>query len=257
LCQTCGHPKEQSDKNACNSCLEIIRNINNARKLQWKEQGLCCKCGGNLDERTHDSLTTGWYLCAKCLDHAKDKRFTDKQVVINYYGGQCNCCEETCIDLLTLDHIDNNGNEHRKQLYGDSRKSIPYDWYIKNSFPKDFQLLCFNCNSGKYLNGGLCPHKTIECYKNKSYQSKLETITHYGGKCTCCGETKLHFLTIDHKNNDGADHRRKLGDPHFGGIKIYRWLKKNSYPKEFQILCFNCNLGKYYNNGICPHTLLA
>ncbi len=24
-------------------------------------------------------------------------------------------------------------------------------------------------------------------------------------------------------------------------------------PEGFQVLCWNCNLGKYYNGGVCPH----
>ena len=34
---------------------------------------------------------------------------------------------------------------------------------------------------------------------------------------------------------------------------IYSWLIRNNYPEGFQVLCYNCNLGKAHNNGICPH----
>jgi hypothetical protein len=30
----------------------------------------------------------------------------------------------------------------------------------RQGFPKDrFQLLCHNCNMGKHMNGGICPHQ--------------------------------------------------------------------------------------------------
>jgi len=40
------------------------------------------------------------------------------------------------------------------------------------------------------------------------------------------------------------------------GNRIHRWLKKHKYPDGFQVLCFNCNVGKYLNKGTCPHKLL-
>ena len=83
-------------------------------------------------------------------------------------------------------------------------------------------------------------------------------IEAYGGmKCACCGETIEQFLTIDHINNDGAEHRkslgRKIGNGKGGSATIYTWLKNNNYPPGFQVLCMNCNHGKSRNKGVCPH----
>lgn len=77
----------------------------------------------------------------------------------------------------------------------------------------------------------------------------------YGGfRCSCCGETEPLFLTIDHIDNDGAEHRRnlktKIGK---GGTAFFDWLKRNKFPPGFQVLCRNCNWGKHANGGICPH----
>jgi hypothetical protein len=72
--------------------------------------------------------------------------------------------------------------------------------------------------------------------------------------CACCGESNTKFLSIDHINNDGASHRRSLGLKNGSGL--YKWLKKEKYPSGFQILCFNCNLGKQINGGMCPHVEL-
>jgi hypothetical protein len=75
-------------------------------------------------------------------------------------------------------------------------------------------------------------------------------IAAYGGRCTCCGETRTLFLNIDHINEDGAEHRRRIGN---GGNHIARWLRAHGYPPGFQVLCWNCNRGKYFNGGTCPH----
>jgi hypothetical protein len=77
---------------------------------------------------------------------------------------------------------------------------------------------------------------------------KDEVYNAYGGYiCRCCGETDPIFLTIDHVNNDGYVHRKQFK------TDIYSWLRTNGYPSGFQVLCWNCNRAKHYNNGICPH----
>lgn len=89
---------------------------------------------------------------------------------------------------------------------------------------------------------------------NADYARKMwvEALDHYGGRqCTCCGETEICFLTIDHIQRDGAEHRRQTGGK--SGKNLAHWLKKNNWPDGFQILCFNCNCGRERNDGICPH----
>ena|SRR3990167_3596234 len=75
---------------------------------------------------------------------------------------------------------------------------------------------------------------------------RFQALDYYGNRCACCGEKQTEFLSIDHKNNDGALHRKKIGS------HIYAWLYNQNYPDDFQILCMNCNFGKKFN-GICPH----
>jgi hypothetical protein len=66
----------------------------------------------------------------------------------------------------------------------------------------------------------------------------------YGNQCADCGEDRVERLTIDHKNDDGAVQRRQLNCG--TGVKMYRWLIKNSYPNNLglQVLCYNCNCSK-------------
>lgn len=48
--------------------------------------------------------------------------------------------------------------------------------------------------------------------KARLYRKKLRTdvIAIYGGKCYCCGEEEASFLTLDHTNGNGAEHRRAI-----------------------------------------------
>ena len=77
-----------------------------------------------------------------------------KKLVFEHYGKKCICCGETEMTFLTIDHIEGGGEKHRKKI---GRKIN--DWLVKNNFPEGFQTLCFNCNWGKHINGGICPHK--------------------------------------------------------------------------------------------------
>lgn len=86
---------------------------------------------------------------------------------------------------------------------------------------------------------------------HKNYKIKLRNIVfnHYGWSCICCGESNPGFLTIDHIDGGGEKHRKEIHR------HIHPWLIKNNFPKGFQTLCFNCNCGRHYNNGICPHKI--
>jgi hypothetical protein len=76
-----------------------------------------------------------------------------KLMVISHYGSECECCGEPNIDLLTIDHVNGGGKKHRRGI------NSMYHWLIKNGFPDGYRVLCFNCNSGRSVNGGICPHK--------------------------------------------------------------------------------------------------
>lgn len=67
--------------------------------------------------------------------------------------------------------------------------------------------------------------------------------------CNCCGIKGNIFLAIDHIENNGAKHNRERGSK----SRLVDWIIKNNLPKGFQILCYNCNIAKYLNHGMCPH----
>lgn len=67
----------------------------------------------------------------------------------------------------------------------------------------------------------------------------------YGDKCSCCGEATPEFLTVDHINGHGAQHRKSVGS-------FYLWLLKMECPEGFRLLCMNCNWARRFT-GRCPH----
>lgn len=88
-------------------------------------------------------------------ERRRNARQADKAAVFAYYGSACNCCGESTPQFLTVDHIDNGGAEHRKEV---AAYRI-YWWLVRNGFPGGYQILCWNCNLGKEINGGVCPHQ--------------------------------------------------------------------------------------------------
>ena len=83
-------------------------------------------------------------------------------------------------------------------------------------------------------------------YTRKYYRKlRQEIIEKYGGKCAKCGINDVRVLQIDHINNDGNKHRKVITT-----AQLPRWLKRNGYPKEFQILCANCNWIKKTENNL-------
>lgn len=68
----------------------------------------------------------------------------------------------------------------------------------------------------------------------------------YGRVCTCCGESRQEFLTVEHKHGRTSEHKGKFGHA------VYRLCTKEYRPDLYETLCMNCNFskGKY---GYCPH----
>lgn len=77
---------------------------------------------------------------------------------------------------------------------------------------------------------------------------KQKLVNGYGGKCTCCGEATLQFLTIEHLNGDGQAHRKAMKSSQ----GTYRDIISRNFPPEYTVLCMNCNHAKRFGN-ICPH----
>ena len=86
----------------------------------------------------------------------------------------------------------------------------------------------------------------------KTYCQKFRNIVlnAYGNKCQCCGEITNEFLAIDHINGNGKKHKNDVVKN--CGTQYYRWIIRNNFPKDLQILCHNCNMAKGFY-GKCPH----
>lgn len=112
--------------------------------------------------------------CTSC--RSMKERAQLKIAFLREFNSTCSCCGETDPRFLTLDHVQDDGNTHRETLkeHQIMRQAKSAGW------PRErYTCLCFNCNSGRSINGGVCPHK---CISRKDYVQKLEDCCYYMGK---------------------------------------------------------------------------
>lgn len=82
---------------------------------------------------------------------------------------------------------------------------------------------------------------------------KIKVLSFYSQEklnCASCGYKDIRALCLDHIKDDGAEHRRRLGNGkrrETGSSTIYLDLIKRGFPKGFQVLCHNCNFIKEKN----------
>lgn len=153
-------------KGACQSCYQTwyrtSRRWPDAR--DWSQVFAPCRCGcgdavpglwASGHAPHHDRYRDG--LTAKQRYHKKIKA-----AAFDYYGWSCACCGEKEPVFLTLDHVNNDGNEQRARAVAQGFASSSYEWVSRNGYPEDVQTLCYNCNFGKARNQGVCPHNAKE-----------------------------------------------------------------------------------------------
>ena len=90
-----------------------------------------------------------------------------------------------------------------------------------------------------------------EYSQRRSREIKLEVLRYYsrdGNEPVCkeCGFSDIRALSIDHINGGGTQHR--LEENVAAGGHFYHWLRKQDYPKGYQVLCMNCQFIKRHKN---------
>lgn len=135
----------------------VARNGVKKYKSTHIEQGVCVWC--NKPRDLHNKRF--------CKAHAERVRLysirrnkVEREKVLTFYGRYCVCCGEENERFLTVDHINNNGAERRRGS-GTPSASVA----IREHYPLDLQILCFNCNCGRAKNRNECPHKEMKCKK--------------------------------------------------------------------------------------------
>lgn len=147
-CEGCGttFARHSAERTHCASCRPAVTKP-------------CARCGkefvGSMEQRR--------YCSPECRDAALDEQRKEayrkvRLQALQAYGGDtpsCVCCGEAMLQFLALDHVNGGGHAQRKETGGGGF----YSWLRRHNYPAGFQVLCHNCNFGRQLNGGTCPHK--------------------------------------------------------------------------------------------------
>ena len=139
------------------------------RRARLKLNGLCANCGARPP-------ITGRAYCTSCRSSmqscAAKNNAKYRQVIFKYFGDKCACCGEQEVAFLTVDHINNDGWKARREnsTGGTNFYKLVSNAILAGNPPNDLQLLCRNCNWGKHINGGMCPHieKYVERQKRQN-----------------------------------------------------------------------------------------
>lgn len=120
-------------------------------KAKARRKGLCRTC-------LKASAASGKSQCQQCLEKLRrreQKRTSElREQCIRACGGKCCCCGPQVDKYFQLDHVNDDGAEHKKLLTGNPRNGNMYRWAAKNGFPDNLQLLCCNCHQAKSYFGG-------------------------------------------------------------------------------------------------------
>lgn len=104
-------------------------------------------------------------------DYYKTRRKKIKITVLKYYSKGKMCCKDcgdNIIESLTIDHINNNGALHRKNLTKSDKINF-MEYLIKNNYPKGYQVLCIRCN---WLKGKVTKKRYKEIMKMIKHDKK-------------------------------------------------------------------------------------
>ena len=163
------------------------------RRERLKEQGLCYECG-------RVPARPGKLQCADCAkrSNASFRRNREK--------GLCERCGKVPPrdGRLTCAECAKTQNEVRRRA-NQKRKKCGLCTACGQAPPRLGMYVCLACAEKS--------KERKQTYKDRAYQA-------YGGYvCRCCGETRKPFLTIDHIDGGGAQHRKQICNSH-----MHYWL---------------------------------
>lgn len=158
-CDNCGDeymPRRIDSKNCSMKCCREYHNVTGSKKK--KALGLCVKHGCNESAKANKNY---------CERHANEanirrKKYTLKYklLVLDMYGGRfCIGCGESDMCVLSIDHINGNGNIHRK-IDNVGTGTTFYQWLIRNNYPEGYRVLCMNCQF-RSKQGVKFPHERL------------------------------------------------------------------------------------------------
>lgn len=151
-----------------------------------------------------------------------------------------------------------------KKLCNKCGRTLPIDKFRKDGELKcGYSCYCIECWNKKNVlwrkeHLEKSRQQGRECAKRRLIRLREIVLKYYGKRCACCEESNEKFLTVDHIDGKGAEHRKSIAKEtgankngrNISSIRMYAWIIKNNFPALFQILCYNCNCARGFR-GSC------
>lgn len=261
-CAICGEPfPSKSVRNKyCSERCKLTAN-NHVTYKKMIEQGRCPSCH---HPKEHD----GCVVCADCRAGARERHIKRKSEPLPFPCVICGTpfmrnstnalyCSNECRKATPVGLCPRCKRQPRSEIKGiklcDACHEKRIEWW-NNRSESSREIALQNVRAWRERNPDY--YKGPQGANGRSnFKVKMEIFDHYGPACACCGETNLYFLTIDHIDGKGNDHRREIFGSQTAGPRFYRWLKNNGLPSGYRVLCYNCNIASAKCGGICPHKL--
>ena len=154
ICRDCGRQRDREGV-LCTHCRDTRADYSRRRKAIRADNKICMACGSPLGEGANKKH------CQSCIDKtvqaSRLRRQRNKIEIINYLGGCCIVCGEDDIRVLTVDHTNGDGAEHRRSLLSRRKGSVQTYAAVsklireKKPIGWELQILCFNCHAKKDL----------------------------------------------------------------------------------------------------------
>jgi hypothetical protein len=196
---------------------------------QVVSEKICTKCGylKSLDRFPHSAYTKdGTYsYCKECANN----------------NNHCNYAKRTG---RTVEEVQaDKANRITKIVDGKKKCSICNEWKLIRFFSTGGNQRCGLVSSCKS-----CTSKKIRAYQFKETKRvKLICMMGYGGKCVCCGDSRIEMLTIEHIRYKGYDLIE------CSTTALMKELIRQSFPEGYTILCSGCNQLTRYGKP-CIHS---
>lgn len=240
---------------------------------------MCVICESDVmqkvEARSSAKRSLAWYhrnrekACGASVDRRR-KFIID---VRKMFGGKCDCCAESELEFLTIDHRNGDGGGFGRTGHYYAYREIKRALESSNKrriarIHARYRLFCWNCNVSTYKHG-ICAHKRggVRLAAPSEWAQLIRDRVAFakwqlGDECACCHEDIEEFLEIDHINEDGfkvkrAGNRARRHLLYY--MEVERAFRKHDITAikairaKYQVLCVNCNRSKHYGRGTCVH----
>lgn len=188
----------------------------------------------------------GEQTCTRCM---KSKLLNDYSVG-NCLDGKSSLCKK-CDNIRSKNNYAKSVGKNRDQIL--DYNSIEYkivngkkmcaeceQWKSENDFTTD----CMRKDS-KNVYCNKCRSMRIYAYNvRETRRVKLKCMLGYGGRCNCCGDSRVEMLTLEHVNGKGIRCQT---------TSLMRKLIELKFPVGYLCLCYGCNVATKHGRP-CIHS---